>query len=871
MYRRSIFGLTTAMAFSLLCACGGGTGETSSSQGTSEKVAATNPEVAKPAALLSFAAVSLKANVQQGNSATLTVHAGSSDSAQFGGKLYAYIVDTAQVLMPYVQVVPIDTSSVSVTVHTRASLEAKHYQGVVKVQLCYDPECAMLMSGEAFDLPYDITVTENPLKAEAGMEANATVHRGGVVPNSVSVRVYNATQGWAATSSATWLKVINGTGRGLGNFTVIFEPQTLLEGHYDAVVTVKGVDGQVVDLPFTITVLPTDFVIKNNVPTFTAVNGAPISAQSLWVDLDNGMTSNWTATSSAKWMRVGAPSGGTPASVSVQPDPSIASLPSGTYSADIVLSSGSVSTSKTIAASLNLIKANFSASTATLNFGGTRGREWTGSNTLTFSLNTDTNVWPYKVTQVPDWLAPSITSGVVGQAGTSLDLASVPKYIKPGTTSSQLTITAQVNGDEVKLPVTTNVNADQRRLLASEWGIAFNDSPAGSILQRTIDIRDNFEQGLQWTASSDVPWLTVTSSGDTSKASQIALKANSTMLPLDAVSYANVTVKSATTGVDPAIIRVAVWRSANALTKILSVPAYNYKNFISDPIRPYIYALRGSIDIYNVHTGKLVATLDGPNGLNLEYLAVSTDGSKLFALTPDNLNIVVFDLTTVRYLKTWAINPAPYYGSATAIRTVRVNGVDMVFLNNGQAYVDGRLLDGRSGFVGNILFGASGGRRLIQAGVVTDVDFSEMNGGTIFHSDLRLISMMGLSANDFAISSDGSKLYGCGWTWQSGYQVNACVGANTLSGDTIAAINVDRPTTNVEVTRDGRLLRSVIAFDRTDDDLFIYTPDLKLLKSLRIASTIYDGAITQLAVTPDGFAGVALTQDPQLVFFPLQP
>jgi hypothetical protein len=90
-------------------------------------------------------------------------------------------------------------------------------------------------------------------------------------------------------------------------------------------------------------------------------------------------------------------------------------------------------------------------------------------------------------------------------------------------------VSAQVNGDALSHAVTVNVNADQRRLLASEWGVAFSTSPLGTTVSRTVTVRENFGGPVGWTASSDAAWLQVTAGGNTSSgASSLVLTADPT-------------------------------------------------------------------------------------------------------------------------------------------------------------------------------------------------------------------------------------------------------------------------------------------------------------------------------------------------------
>ena len=44
----------------------------------------------------------------------------------------------------------------------------------------------------------------------------------------------------------------------------------------------------------------------------------------------------------------------------------------------------------------------------------------------------------------------------------------------------------------VNLPLTLNLNADQRRLLVSQWGVGLASTPTGTVLTRTVTVSDNY-------------------------------------------------------------------------------------------------------------------------------------------------------------------------------------------------------------------------------------------------------------------------------------------------------------------------------------------------------------------------------------------
>ncbi|MEN9544215.1 MAG: hypothetical protein RLZZ598_1048, partial [Pseudomonadota bacterium] len=538
----------------VLAGCGGGGGSSDSASASGR------------AAALSFSPVLVTTNVATSTSTTLTVRATASDPAIFNGAVYVYVVDPAHVLAQSVELSSIDARTFSVTLHTSPSLAVGRYTGNFQIQLCKDPNCASQFPGSPVLLPYDLTITPAPLQANAGSSTAATVHRGGSLDNQVVVSVSSPALAWTATSTVPWLQVSGGTGTGPGAFSVGYATQTLAEGQYAGTVSVRASDGQTVSLPFTLDVLPTQFTLTSGIPSFAAVNGAPIAAQTLGFALDNGVPTPWSATSSAPWMLVDLLAGTTPAVVSLRPDPSRGALASGSYSSDLVLSAAGVP-NRTVTSQLMLSPPTLSAPTLALTFGGPRGRDLSAQS-LALSLNTGANRWPFTLSGLPGWLTTGALSGMVDQGGTSLSFTPNPAAITAGSRTATLTLSATVNGDSAVLPLTMNLNADQRRLLASEWGVGLASTPTGNRLGRTLTISDNFAGTLNWTASSDAAWLAATASGNTTGSGNLVLNADASTLPAEALSVASVTVTSTTAGVEPAVIRVGLWKSASGLATV---------------------------------------------------------------------------------------------------------------------------------------------------------------------------------------------------------------------------------------------------------------------------------------------------------------
>jgi hypothetical protein len=853
-----IFVLTLLTLF--LTACGGGGGGGSG---------ATSASSAASSAPVTFAPATVTANVASGTSATITIRASTTDVSLFSSALYVFVVDSAHVLAPSVELAPIDAKTMSATLHTLPTLAPGRYQGTFQVQLCNDTNCQSQVRGSPVALPYDLTITEGPLQLAASIATAASIHRGAAGPGPVTVSVSGPSTTWTASTTSTWLQIASGSGKGAGSFNVSYSPQSLPEGNYASDVTVRSSDGQTATLPFTLEVLPTQFVINSGIPSFSAINGTSIAEQILSFALDNNVPSAWTATNSASWLITSPLSGTTPASVTLQPDPTRGPLASGTYSADLVLSSTGVA-SKTVTTQLALSKPTLAAPSASITLGGPKGRDIATAQSVLVSLNTGTNSWPYVLSTLPAWLSATTTTGSVNQAGTNLTVSPVPASVTAGSTSATVSVTATVNGDSVVLPITVNMNADQRRLLPSEWGVAFASSPTGTLLSRTLTISDNFSGNLAWSASSDVAWLSVTRGGNTAGSANLVLSADPSTLPAEALSYANVTVSTATSGVEPAVVRVALWKSASGLAAMTKL-SVNYSNIIADKIRPYVYANNGgtTVDVYNAYTAQKVAAISNV-GAALGQMTVAQDGSRLYVLDTAARSMAVVDLDSLVMTATWSLDNAVNY--STSVLAIHPNGVEVVLVGDGTAYANGRSLSRT--YMGGPFAATSDGRTVLTLSGRYEVDYSAMSGGVLFVKNLNpIFGSSGGNARDVAVNRDGTHVYEAsgGGVQVGGYTQYRCDSIDPVSGTSFGALPGGSPyPNNVEVTVDGRAICGIGSGSGTFD-FWVHAPNGALIQGYKVAGQGYGTGLKtqQMVVTPDGFIVAAVTDYPVIAFVPI--
>jgi len=851
-------GLVLATA---LVACGGGGGGST---------AAPPPALA---ATLSFASSPVTATIQGGQSSVLTVNATVNRPSDFNNasQVFVLVTDTKGVLLPQLEFTATTPTSYTAALHTSPSLAAGSYTGNFTVSVCYDSGCARHYPGSPMQLPYQITVTAGapqPFVVAPSSALNATLTQGGSLAPATTVSVSASGRQWNASTQNAWIKLSNASGKDVGSFGIVLDPTGLAPGAYQGTVTVSASDGQATTLPVNMTVVQAGFVVDQFGIQFSAVNGAPILPQN--VSFNIGAVpdgSPWSATTdqaASSWLNVTPSSGVTPglATLSVK---SVA-LVSGNYAGNLQLNSP-LAASRQVPVSLTLIKPTLALSTSSITLGGPMGRDSSGAS-LSLSLNTGANTWPWTLSALPAWVQASSTGGKVGANGVTVNfnpLASAPA----GTSTVTLNAGAVVNGDVLTQPLTISLNKDKHRLLPSQTGIGLANMPDWSRLTRTLTVSDNLGLSPSWSASSNQSWLSVTRSGNT-----LSLSANPAGLAANSLNLATVTLSSSDASVaPPEPIRVALWNGAAAPTAIVK-SMQTYTRMVADPVRPYVYLHKGGadIDVYNVYTAQRIATI-GAVAAALGDMAVSPNGDRLYVYDTANRAMIVVDLAAQARSTSWSLASA--VTTASRIKVIRPNGVEVVLAADGKAYLSSGKAVGDSPAVAGHMAATADGKHLyvqdegISPATVTgyNVDYSEVGGGTLSLAQSGSGWFLGGASNgaDIAVSAAGDKVY----TASGSPYACSSVNASDLSyiGDLPGA---EPYPDNIEVGSDGRIYCGIAGY-YSASDIWMYRADGTLLNTFKVVGYAQTLLAQQMVVSADGMMLMTLTSDPLLVFIPVGP
>lgn len=853
-----------------LSACGGGSGGGGGTNaGSGSQVGVRQ----NPAAV--FTPNKVIVSVDAGNSRSVVVSASITNPADFANTaaVFAYIVDDVGVILPQAQITQTSGTTYSATLQTSSSLKVGTYTGNFSLKVCRDSGCVNQFPGFPVLLPYEITITPPPpapISVSSDLPLSFTIRQGTAVSATTQISVKTGGRAWTASSDVSWLKLSGAANSGDASFQISYDVSGLPVGQYTANVTVLAADGAKSIITAGLTVQQAAFQIAGTGLIFNAINGAPISPQSVQFNIDNDTPTKWSATSNANWLTADPVAGLTPATTTLRVNPAQGAFASGTYSAKLTFSSPLVAP-REFDVVLNLSKPTLALSTNNVTLGGLTGRQFSDA-VFTMNLNTGANAWPWTLSGTPDWLKPSALSGNVDQNGVSIGLAPIAALAPIGTSSVMLNVGAKVNGDVLNSPLTVTINKDQRKLLVAEPGIALSSTPNWSRLSRTIKVRDNMGLATSWSASSDQSWLTVSSSGSTaSGTAALTVSADPSALPTNQMSYATVTLRTNVSGVQvPETVAVAIWKGSTTPSSNVTLPKA-YSNVIGDPIRPfaYLHNAGSEIDVYNLYTGTKISTISGV-GASLGDMAISPNGDTLYVFDTANRIIVLVDLASLSKRTTWPISAA--VNSQSRLLATHPNGVNVVLTNGGLALLapNGIELENTS-LYGEFAVSADGSRLFAQATEYTPstvggyaLDFSAAGGGK-----LRLVGDSGAYASGYGIAIaanvDGSRVYVA-----EGYPYR-CI---AFSGKDLSEIGQlpggDTYPNNVRVGSDGRVYCG-ISGRYSPADIWVHGADGSLQKTIKIADYAKALLPRQMALSGDGLMLIALTDDPRSVIVPVGP
>jgi len=645
--------------------------------------------------------------------------------------------------------------------------------------------------------------------------------QGGTVPATASVYVSGASLAWTAQASQPWIKLGTTAGTTPSWLHVSVDPAGLAPGTYDGTVTLTHTDASDTATVAVRLTVSAPGIQPQTALAFSGVNGAPLAAQPINVSLTSGASVTWTATAADPWVVLGKTTGTTPDTLAVSADPSRGPLASGNYASSITLTAtaGGTTLTRVVPVTLALAAPTLTVEPSTLVLGGTNGRDFSAKN-LQVSLNTGAGSWPVTLTPGKTWMAPAATSAQASATPATVGISPATAGLTGGSYHGTLTVTARVNGDTLTFPVPVDLNLESHRLLVQDTGAAFASMPGLSVLTRTIPVRDNLGLTTSWTAVSDKAWLTVTPSGTTP--GSIVLTANPAGLGPDTLDVATITLTSPDSTVEGVErIQAGLWVGASAPAAFLHQSSTG-NEIASDPVRPYIYLATGnsSVEVWNIHTNALVTTFSGL-GARIIHVAVSADGSKLYASDATNYKITAADLPSGQVRSTWDAGTA----EGPHLAYARSNGQGLLLAGNGYVFnaETGASL-GRpnpwTSYSYPVAASLQGNQMSLDSGVHS-LDYTALNGGQVIMGEARWPNASAWNSADYAFNADGSRFYAA---FASPYDFYVFDTAGTgYSLPLVQTLPGAAYPGNVEVAKDGRIF--CLSESASPYDFWIYGPD----------------------------------------------
>lgn len=230
------------------------------------------------------------------------------------------------------------------------------------------------------------------------------------------------------------------------------------------------------------------------------------------------------------------------------------------------------------------------------------------------------------------WLTVAPASGTnSGLVEVTANAASMSAGIRRG----QLRFVDTVSGDVRTVDVTFNISSNR-------WNVArtgvqllgFTDSAA-----RPAHVVVTNESGTAatWTATTDVNWLNVTSSG--ASGDTLTIEPDATLaasLSDDTIYIATVTVSGG--GIQTDTLRVGFYRSSAAEPTDVHAPldlstSVQPAGLAVDPIRPYVYVglSTNTVRVVNIVTGAVLPLFTAAADAKIGRIVVSGDGQFLYA------------------------------------------------------------------------------------------------------------------------------------------------------------------------------------------------------------------------------------------------
>ncbi len=246
--------------------------------------------------------------------------------------------------------------------------------------------------------------------------------------------------------------------------------------------------------------------------SFTAPAGGPNPANQSFIVSTNTTAMSWSLTSNASWLSASPTSGTAASSSSVSVGVNVAGLAPGTYTGTITVTAPSAGNSpRTLTVTLNVATPQIGVNPTSLTF--TTGTTGANPPAKTISItNTGIGTLNWTATDNRPWITVSPTSGT---APSSLSVAINKTGLAVGTYTGTVTISAPgASNSPVNIPITL-VISNTPIISVTPTSLIFISRNGALPAPKTLSLSNGGGGTLNWNASSNVSWLSVSPTSGT--------------------------------------------------------------------------------------------------------------------------------------------------------------------------------------------------------------------------------------------------------------------------------------------------------------------------------------------------------------------
>ena len=295
------------------------------------------------------------------------------------------------------------------------------------------------------------------------------------------------------------------------------------------------------------------------------------------------------------------------------------------------------------------------------------------------------------------------------------------------------------------------------RIIVGATGVAFSASPARSVLKRNVIVYSSAGRtDIDWSATTDQPWLTVSPSGKTGQT--VTLSANPTALAAGKTHFATVYVKSSDSTIEnQEAIRVGLHVLEHAARDLSLTLGGLF--LATSSVEPLAFIADGGTDIaaYNVFSGERVRVL-AQVVANAGALTLSGDGRTLFVFDRNNLRVQEVDASTGALVQSFPSPGATGSGLLSfrpnAYPTLVVPSSALYDVPSGQPLANASLSGGYS-----LMASADGAIVVNESGTVYTVARSGSNGSSTLVKMLFNAGTAQGRVGQACLSADRSTVY----------------------------------------------------------------------------------------------------------------